>query len=148
MSAVPVSIARKVDARDGYACVRCGASLTVTAGSRHHRQRRRVGGHTTENLVLLCGSGTTGCHGWVHANPAAARAAGYIVPANGRATPADIPVLYWAPGVASNFADHVWYDLDGSGGRERRSEVEALEVLAVFGLLQHELTGGGGTWRA
>jgi len=29
--------------------------------------------------VLLCGSGTTGCHGWAHENPNAARDIGLIV---------------------------------------------------------------------
>jgi len=46
----------------------------------HHRRRRSQGGQdSVENLVLLCGSGTTGCHGWVHAHPADARTAGFLV---------------------------------------------------------------------
>lgn len=74
-----------VDARDDWRCQRCGASLAVTSGSRHHRQLRRSGDHRPSNLILLCGSGTTGCHGWVHANPKAARAEGLIVPSWARA---------------------------------------------------------------
>ena len=31
------------------------------------------------NLILLCGSGTSGCHGWVEHYRDDARAAGYIV---------------------------------------------------------------------
>lgn len=133
MSAVPVKITRKVDGRDGYACVRCGVSLEVTSGSRHHRQRRAAGGHTTSNLILLCGSGTTGCHGDVHANPAHAQASGYIVPANGRATSDVIPVLTYAPGL-TQWQSHVWYVLDNDGGRVRIPDAEAEELLAAFGI--------------
>lgn len=79
-----------VDERDGQRCVRCGRSLHQVAGSRHHRQLRRHGNHTAANLVLLCGSGTTGCHGWVHSEPAAARALGLIV--RGTDDPSWVPV--------------------------------------------------------
>lgn len=41
--------------------------------------------------MLLCGSGTTGCHGWAHANPARAKRDGLIVPS--WATAAFCPVL-------------------------------------------------------
>ena len=69
-----------VDERDDRSCVRCGVSLEVAYGSRHHRQLRRHGDHSPANLVLLCGSGTTGDHGWVHSHPQAARDVGMIVP--------------------------------------------------------------------
>lgn len=131
MSQPPVKVTLLVDARDGYCCVRCGASLEVVPGSRHHRQRRRDGGHTPENLILLCGSGTTGCHGWVHANPRAAQVFGYIVPANGRATPDVIPVYAWAWPSRTR---HGWFVLDSEGLRERIPEAEALEILATFGI--------------
>lgn len=81
-----------VDERDGYACIRCGVSLFAVPGSRHHRKRRRVGGHAPSNLVLLCGSGTTGCHGWAHGNPREARICGLIVP-TWIEDPAAVPVL-------------------------------------------------------
>lgn len=34
---------------------------------------------TVENLLDLCGSGTTGCHGWVTEHPALARDYGWSV---------------------------------------------------------------------
>ena len=72
-----------VDARDGEACVRCGRSLWSVPGSRHHRKPRSVAGvderHTAANLVLLCGSGTTGCHGWVHAHVTDAETHGWLL---------------------------------------------------------------------
>ena len=46
----------------------------------------------TENLLQLCGSGTTGCHGWVHAHPARAYRLGYLVHMG--KDPATIPVYY------------------------------------------------------
>lgn len=81
MSNPPKSITDKVDDRDGRRCVRCHRSLAVVSGSRHHRMRRRDGGHSVAQLVLLCGSGTTGCHGWVHGHVKEARALGLILPA-------------------------------------------------------------------
>lgn len=78
MSDIPQVICGAVDFRDQQKCVRCGVWIAY-GGSRHHRQRRRDGGHLVANIVLLCGSGTTGCHGWAHANPKAARACGLIV---------------------------------------------------------------------
>lgn len=69
--------------RDEECCVRCGASLWTVPGSLHHRKPRSVCGrvekHTVPNLILLCGSGTTGCHGWVHAHPAEANTHGWCL---------------------------------------------------------------------
>jgi hypothetical protein len=36
--------------------------------------------HSRANFLVLCGSGTTGCHGWVEHNRAVAREFGYLVP--------------------------------------------------------------------
>lgn len=125
MSIVPANIARAVDDRDGQRCVRCGVSLALVSGSRHHRQPRAVGGHLPSNLILLCGSGTTGCHGWVHAHPEDSRAEGYIVPANGRARPRVIPIL----------SRGLWFELDDLGGRTVLDVVAAIEILTSYGLV-------------
>ena len=62
-------------ARD-RACVRCGARAT----NWHHRLNRSQGGPDDAfNLVPLCGSGTTGCHGWVTLHPSEAEAVGLHV---------------------------------------------------------------------
>lgn len=82
MSQPSDQVKRMVDRRDGWRCVRCGASLESVPGSRHHRRPRShawAGLHLASNLILLCGSGTTGCHGWVHANPAQAYEEGLLV---------------------------------------------------------------------
>jgi len=35
--------------------------------------------HKASNLIALCGSGISGCHGWVENNRASARAFGYLL---------------------------------------------------------------------
>jgi hypothetical protein len=133
MSAPTAKTCRAVDERDRQCCKRCGISLEVVAGSRHHRKRRRDGGHETSNLVLLCGSGTTGCHGWAHANPAAARASGYIILANGRGEPSYIPVRAFKDGAFQ------WVQLDNDGGETPITEQFAMEILFAFGQLTAEV---------
>jgi hypothetical protein len=66
--------------RDEHACARCGISITGRLHSIHHRVRRSQGGkNVPECLVTLCGDGLLGCHGWVHRNPAEARAFGWLL---------------------------------------------------------------------
>jgi hypothetical protein len=58
--------------RDGNHCRRCGRSIVDFPASLHHRQPKGSGGGSparydrVENLITMCGSGTTGCHGWAH----------------------------------------------------------------------------------
>jgi len=35
--------------------------------------------HKAANLIALCGSGTTGCHGWVESNREQARTFGFLI---------------------------------------------------------------------
>src|SRR6266540_237062 len=77
--------------RDGHRCQRCGISVVDVPSSLHHRKLRSQGGQdTADNLIRLCGTGTLGCHAWVHANPAVARSQGFIVWRIDN--PAEIPV--------------------------------------------------------
>lgn len=46
--------------------------------------------HNVENLVDMCGTGTTGCHGYVHAHPAESYANGWLV--RSTTDPADAPI--------------------------------------------------------
>lgn len=86
-----------VDDRDDRRCVRCGRSLYSLSGSRHHRKLRsqctRVEKHQVQNLILLCGSGTTGCHGYVHAHPETAYENGWMV--RSWQDQLDVPVRTW-----------------------------------------------------
>ena len=73
-------------------CARCGQG----GANIHHRTLRsqapKDAVHRVENLLLLCGTGTTGCHGWVHANPAESYDNGWLVPS--WSSPLERPVTY------------------------------------------------------
>lgn len=68
------------------------------ANNAHHRLNRSQGGRNIlSNLLLACGSGTTGCHGFITSNPAEARRKGWTTWSGD--VPRDVPVVYrgyWA----------------------------------------------------
>lgn len=49
--------------------------------------------HDPANLVVLCGSGTTGCHGWVESHRERAIEQGWLVPRRDPRQPGDVPVF-------------------------------------------------------
>lgn len=71
--------------RDGWACWWCRTSVEADGYSIHHRRPRGMGGsrltdtNQPQNLLTLCGSGTTGCHGRVESNRAWAIEHGLLV---------------------------------------------------------------------
>lgn len=79
-------------------CEVCGAQGTNT----HHRRPRGLGGskdpatNLPSNLVRLCGSGITGCHGWIESNRAHAYHLGLLVHLGH--DPAAVPVMLRAHG--------------------------------------------------
>lgn len=105
-----------VQGRDG-GCFVCGAF----ANNLHHRLARGAGGsklahvNAPANLLLLCGSGTTGCHGWVESHRAEAYEAGLLVRRNGVLLPAEVPVFSRWRGR--------WFLLDDAGGLARVDRV-------------------------
>lgn len=98
-SEVPEDIRNAVLERDGNACVRCGVAIHRPYYSLQHRRARGMGGsrllHTMANLVTLCGTGTTGCHGDVESNRDGSRALGWLVA--GGVIPEEWPVMRWTP---------------------------------------------------
>lgn len=84
---------RAIYARDLGRCARCSRALGPGANAHHRKLRSRGGLGTLANGVLLCGSGTTGCHGWAHANVRAATDLGLIVASWD--DPAEVPVTTW-----------------------------------------------------
>jgi hypothetical protein len=82
--------------RDAYQCVICADPLHGLRGvdySLHHRKLRSAGvDHRASNLISLCGNGTAGCHGAVHAEPAKARRGGWML--RGTDDPSAVPVLH------------------------------------------------------
>lgn len=101
-SEIPDDVREAVLERDGHACVRCGVTVQRPVYSLHHRRARGMGGsrrlHTMANLVTLCGTGTTGCHGDVESDREASEAAGWLLPRRrATVTPEEWPVLRWTP---------------------------------------------------
>lgn len=111
---VPPKLRRHVLERDGYQCQRCGRSVR-TQVQQYSLQHRRPGGmggskfkHFAANLVLVCGSGTTRCHGAIEADRVVAHDEGWLVPQG--QDPALIRVLRW-----SATEDPEWWLLTEAG---------------------------------
>lgn len=92
MTAIPAPIRAAVLERDG-GCLRCGGPLGLYYSLHHRKGRGGQAPHSMANVVALCGSGTTGCHGWVHARPEESYRTGWLVKRLGADGPKDIPVL-------------------------------------------------------
>lgn len=96
-------------------CEVCDGDLSAGM-SVHHRKPRGMGGTRDEginglaNLLAVCGSGTTGCHGWIEVNRSESRARGLLVYRND--DPEQVP-----------FQDSRgrWWLLTGDGRRVRHT---------------------------
>jgi len=105
-------------ARDGYACVRCGRACGPGIGpySIQHRKARGVGGgNEMSNLILLCGSATTGCHGEVEQRAWQDEGFGYWVRSS--ADPKATGVLYFLRDSSVRFYLHDDGSLSGEPDR-------------------------------
>ena len=78
----------------------CELKLPGCQGRATNYQHRKRKGHcdrderwAPSNALHVCGSGTTGCHGYIHANPAEAEMEGWEV--RSWDTPGEIPVRLW-----------------------------------------------------
>jgi hypothetical protein len=89
--------------REGHCCRRCGQWVADGAGSIHHRRPRQMGGtdwpgiNLPSNLALICGSGTTGCHGYIESHRPEAYAMGWLV--HSWEDPAEVPWQHPVLGV-------------------------------------------------
>lgn len=85
--------------------MRCGEP---TGQIQHRWPRGRGGGNRLSNLILMCGSGTTGCHGWAETQERRiATDQGWFVKTG--EDPAAKPV----------FTRYGWIMLDDDGGWDR-----------------------------
>ena len=97
--------------RDLGRCVRCGLYVCdpETFTPRHqfslqHRRARGAGGskdpvtNSPVNLIVLCGTGTTECHGWVESHRVKAQRLGFAVAQ--WQDPELVPVQHWLHGPA------------------------------------------------
>lgn len=105
-------LAALLDNRAQGCCERCGIRLGSWF-SRHHRNPRGMGGTqrtmTAADGLVLCGSGTTGCHGWVERHRDEARTYGWLLQGGG--PPTDVAVVYrgyWARLTDSGFVDYLY----------------------------------------
>jgi hypothetical protein len=108
-------------ARSGRICELCGMRRATNA---HHR--RAAGRHwDVWNLLDLCGSGTTGCHGFVTEHAKVARDFGWVVLS--RHDPLWTPVVIWSR----------WRYLSRDGGyvRPRDGESGVPATFLIDGLL-------------
>lgn len=104
-----MNVDEKVITRDMGKCARCGRHVVHlelgTSWSIHHRRPRGSGGtslawvNEAANEIVLCGSGTTGCHGWVEKNRKEAREAGFLVPLNGIQKAAEVAIRHYTLGL-------------------------------------------------
>jgi hypothetical protein len=96
MGRMPQTVVKRVHERAGRRCERCGTGDALR-WSLHHRKPRGMGGtknpaiNSPANLILLCGSGTEGCHGWVESHRAASLNDGLLVHRND--DPSEVPVV-------------------------------------------------------
>lgn len=102
-------LADRGQARSGGLCECCGRER---GGNGHHRKLRQMGGsepdERIENIVWVCGSGTTGCHGIIHHERGLAAAYGWTVAQH--AEPSQVPVLHrglWALLSPAGTVDHL-----------------------------------------
>jgi hypothetical protein len=86
----------------------CEVCSSARATNAHHRRGLGQGGTwTPSNLLHVCGTGTTGCHGHITTHPAVSREQGWSVPS--WRDPAGVPV--W-------LARHGWVLLTDTGSIE------------------------------
>lgn len=114
-------------------CVKCHRGVP----NRHHRQGRDRYNSIPSNLILLCGSGSTGCHGEIHAHPAESRAHGFIVSSYIPIEEiCEIPVLLWRR-VDGVVMKRTWAllnddgDVTWIGPRDARERMERYGVEAT-----------------
>lgn len=105
--------------RERGRCFRCRRPLRFEergmGWSAHHRRPRGQGGTSDprvgaiSNCLILCGSGTTGCHGWVEKYREIARDHGLLIPVN-------VSLDRFAPaGVRVKRQDGTWWLMTSAG---------------------------------
>jgi len=146
---IPQRVRDALRERAGGCCEICG----LPANNAHHRRNQSQGGEDVlSNLMLVCGSGTTGCHGTITRNPNWAEDRGYTIKGS-QAVPAHVPVQFWFGAVGR---DPVWFLLDDDGGLHQKPDRIARLLLArgahhfVTQEVLHDPAAGtvGDCWRA
>lgn len=88
MNKVEKTARAMVRERSGGVCEVCGTARATNY--QHRKNRSQAGEWSVVNGLDVCGSGTTGCHGWIHANPTKSYERGWMV--HSWDDPANVPV--------------------------------------------------------
>ena len=90
---IPKKVRDALKERANNCCEACGRH---GANNAHHRRNQSQGGQDVlSNLMLLCGSGTTGCHGKVTRSPKWAEERGYTIQGT-QLDPRNVAVVLYA----------------------------------------------------
>lgn len=150
MSGLSRSVRRQVIVRDQGRCICCGTAVvdpdTLTPWAEYslqHRVRRGMGGskdpavNSPANAIVLCGTGTTACHGYVEHHPEWARFHGFAVPT--WQDPALVPVRHFLYGAA--FAgDTEWWPIPLGAEGTAAVAAHAARVVEARGLTGEDVT--------
>lgn len=122
-----------VTLRDNDTCQRCRRNCGGGVTSRHHRKNRSAGGLTVvSNLVVLGGTGTTGCHGEVTEHPEDAVRDGWAVPGWPRAEWREWPAARWVRHPVG-YLELVWVLYDDEGEWTVIDEWSARGLMVTMG---------------
>lgn len=137
---IPRPLRAEVLARDEHCCQRCGCSVRtqVLEYSLQHRRARGSGGsrhaNFPANLITLCGSATTRCHGFVeNAGRGVAMAQGFVVAQS--ADPAACAVLRFAA------TDRAVWSLLTDDGWSLADAPAVVDTWSAASLAHHAETG-------
>lgn len=142
-SPITAKVRAAVRARHHDRCARCGRLvLDYDDYSLQHRRARGAGGSSRPetnrpgNLVFLCGSATTGCHGWVESHRTSAQEFGFTL-FQACDVPAEIPVRIFDV-VAGGL---VWVRLTDNDDASMVfvPEQEAVAVMVAAGYIRKEV---------
>lgn len=117
MSAFTPKTRELVLARDAHTCQWCGRHCYPGDYSLQHRRARGMGGsknplaRSAGNAVTMCGSGTTGCHGYAEQHRTESASRGFTVAQ--WQNPHDIPIRDF---------NGTWWLLREDGGRDETTE--------------------------
>lgn len=105
------------DRSGGWCEVRLPGICFGRAGNFHHRQNKsQLGRWHPSNGLHLCGSGTTGCHGWITEHPAVSKDKGWTVLSGDN--PSLVPAEIWSPQFELGEPIELWLLSDGGVATE------------------------------
>ncbi|MDQ0376624.1 hypothetical protein [Amycolatopsis thermophila] len=127
--------------RAGFQCEVRIPGVCVGGVTYHHRKLRgqcpKPDLWRPSNALAACGSGTTGCHGWITGHPARAYELGWAQLRTNE-DPAKKKAWIWS----NNYLGFGWFLLDDRGDLTRLWDVAEPTGVAVGGVLMRNTVGG------